>query len=125
MINPGVQYENVKPKGIISAESAVQQSPGRKPWERQDDKMKPCKGDAVCAAHTGLLPLDCISQGLRPGLCCLALSGPIFLGAAVSGCSYQGKIALYDGAFDERIARTLPQETSRIVLWRPERVGEL
>jgi len=59
-----------------SAESAVQQSPGREPWERLNDKMEPCKGEAACVALTGLLPLDYISQGSRPGLCCLALSGP-------------------------------------------------
>jgi len=30
---------------------------------------------------------------------------------AVTGCSYQGKMALYAGAFDERIALTIPQES--------------
>jgi hypothetical protein len=30
---------------------------------------------------------------------------------AVSGCSYAGKIALYAGAFDERIALTIPEES--------------
>jgi hypothetical protein len=30
---------------------------------------------------------------------------------AVSGCSFQGKIALYAGAFDERIALTIPHES--------------
>ena len=29
---------------------------------------------------------------------------------AISGCSYAGKIALFSGAFDERIALTIPQE---------------
>ena len=29
---------------------------------------------------------------------------------AVTGCSYQGKMALYAGAFDERIALTIPEE---------------
>ena len=30
---------------------------------------------------------------------------------AVTGCSYQGKMALYAGAFDERIALTIPEES--------------
>ncbi len=30
---------------------------------------------------------------------------------AVTGCSFQGKMALYAGAFDERIALTIPQES--------------
>lgn len=30
---------------------------------------------------------------------------------AVTGCSYQGKMALYAGAFDERIALVMPQES--------------
>jgi hypothetical protein len=30
---------------------------------------------------------------------------------AVTGCSFQGKIALYAGAFDERIALTIPEES--------------
>jgi hypothetical protein len=30
---------------------------------------------------------------------------------AVTGCSYAGKMALYVGAFDERIAFTIPQES--------------
>jgi hypothetical protein len=29
----------------------------------------------------------------------------------VTGCSYQGKMSLYAGAFDERIALTIPQES--------------
>jgi hypothetical protein len=39
---------------------------------------------------------------------------------AVSGCSYQGKIALYAGAFDERIALTIPQESGGggTISWR-------
>jgi hypothetical protein len=39
---------------------------------------------------------------------------------AVSGCSYQGKIALYAGAYDERIALTLPQESGGggTISWR-------
>jgi len=32
---------------------------------------------------------------------------------AVSGCSFQGKIALYAGAFDERIALTIPRSRRR------------
>ena len=30
---------------------------------------------------------------------------------AVTGCSFQGKMALYAGAFDERIALTIPEES--------------
>src|SRR5262249_10496111 len=30
---------------------------------------------------------------------------------AVTGCSYAGKMALYAGAFDERIALTIPEES--------------
>jgi hypothetical protein len=30
---------------------------------------------------------------------------------AVTGCSYQGKMALYAGAFDERVALTIPEES--------------
>lgn len=39
---------------------------------------------------------------------------------AVSGCSFQGKIALYAGAFDERIALTIPQESGGggTISWR-------
>jgi len=39
---------------------------------------------------------------------------------AVSGCSYQGKIALYAGAFDERIALTIPHESGGggTISWR-------
>jgi hypothetical protein len=39
---------------------------------------------------------------------------------AVSGCSFQGKIALYAGAFDERIALTIPHESGGggTVSWR-------
>ena len=39
---------------------------------------------------------------------------------AVSGCSYQGKIALYSGAFDERIALTIPHESGGggTISWR-------
>jgi hypothetical protein len=37
---------------------------------------------------------------------------------AVSGCSYQGKIALYSGAFDERIALVLPHESGGTISWR-------
>jgi hypothetical protein len=39
---------------------------------------------------------------------------------AVTGCSYQGKIALYAGAFDERIALTIPQESGGggTISWR-------
>jgi hypothetical protein len=77
---PGVNTKScnayAKVKGTISAESAAQQNPGREPWERSDDTMEPCKGEAARAALTGLILLDCISQGSRPGLCCLALSGP-------------------------------------------------
>jgi hypothetical protein len=38
----------------------------------------------------------------------------------VSGCSFQGKIALYAGAFDERIALTIPQESGGggTISWR-------
>jgi hypothetical protein len=61
MTVPGVGAEMI----YHSAESAGQQSPGREPWVRSRDDGKPCKGDAVCAALTGLLPLDCISQGSR------------------------------------------------------------
>jgi len=39
---------------------------------------------------------------------------------AVSGCSYQGKIALYAGAFDERITLTIPHESGGggTISWR-------
>jgi hypothetical protein len=39
---------------------------------------------------------------------------------AVSGCSFQGKIALYAGAFDERIALTIPHESGGggTISWR-------
>lgn len=39
---------------------------------------------------------------------------------AVTGCSFQGKIALYAGAFDERIALTIPQESGGggTISWR-------
>ncbi len=39
---------------------------------------------------------------------------------AVSGCSFQGKTALYAGAFDERIALTIPQESGGggTISWR-------
>ncbi|WP_437740532.1 hypothetical protein WMF39_33325 [Sorangium sp. So ce1504] len=39
---------------------------------------------------------------------------------AVSGCSFQGKIALYSGAFDERIALTIPHESGGggTISWR-------
>lgn len=39
---------------------------------------------------------------------------------AVTGCSYAGKMALYAGAFDERIALTIPQESGGggIASWR-------
>jgi len=39
---------------------------------------------------------------------------------AVSGCSFQGKMALYAGAFDERIALTIPQESGGggTISWR-------
>jgi hypothetical protein len=39
---------------------------------------------------------------------------------AVSGCSYQGKVALYAGAFDERIALTIPHESGGggTISWR-------
>jgi|GEM_PF-5359638 len=39
---------------------------------------------------------------------------------AVSGCSYQGKIALYAGVFDERIALTIPHESGGggTISWR-------
>jgi hypothetical protein len=39
---------------------------------------------------------------------------------AVSGCSFQGKMALYAGAFDERIALTIPQESGGggMISWR-------
>ena len=39
---------------------------------------------------------------------------------AVSGCSFQGKIALYAGAFDERIALTIAQESGGggTISWR-------
>jgi hypothetical protein len=39
---------------------------------------------------------------------------------AISGCSYQGKIALYSGAFDERIALVLPHESGGggTISWR-------
>lgn len=39
---------------------------------------------------------------------------------AVSGCSYQGKIALYAGAMDERIALTIPHESGGggTISWR-------
>ena len=30
---------------------------------------------------------------------------------AVTGCSYAGKMALFAGAFDERVALTIPQES--------------
>jgi hypothetical protein len=38
----------------------------------------------------------------------------------VTGCSFQGKIALYAGAFDERIALTIPQESGGggTISWR-------
>jgi hypothetical protein len=70
-----------------SAESAVQQSPGRKPRDRSEAKVKPWKGEADCIALTGHFPLDRISRGSRPGLCCLALSGP---GAALIGSGFAG-----------------------------------
>jgi hypothetical protein len=39
---------------------------------------------------------------------------------AISGCSFQGKIALYAGAFDERIALTIPHESGGggTISWR-------
>jgi len=39
---------------------------------------------------------------------------------AVSGCSFQGKMALYSGAFDERIALTIPHESGGggTISWR-------
>jgi hypothetical protein len=39
---------------------------------------------------------------------------------AVSGCSYQGKIALFAGAYDERIALTIPHESGGggTISWR-------
>jgi hypothetical protein len=39
---------------------------------------------------------------------------------AVSGCSFQGKIALYAGVFDKRIALTIPQESGGggTISWR-------
>lgn len=39
---------------------------------------------------------------------------------AVSGCSFQGKIALYAGAFDERLALTIPHESGGggTISWR-------
>ena len=39
---------------------------------------------------------------------------------AVTGCSFQGKMALYAGAFDERIALTIPQESGGggTISWR-------
>ncbi len=39
---------------------------------------------------------------------------------AVSGCSFQGKMALYAGAFDERIALTIPHESGGggTISWR-------
>jgi hypothetical protein len=39
---------------------------------------------------------------------------------AVSGCCFQGKMALYAGAFDERIALTIPQESGGggTISWR-------
>lgn len=39
---------------------------------------------------------------------------------AVTGCSYAGKMALYAGAFDERIALTIPQESGGggMAAWR-------
>ncbi|HXJ20206.1 MAG TPA: hypothetical protein VMT03_08235 [Polyangia bacterium] len=49
---------------------------------------------------------------LIDGLYATASQNKIDLGRiAVTGCSYQGKMALYAGAFDDRIALTIPEES--------------
>jgi hypothetical protein len=49
---------------------------------------------------------------LIDGLYQTASTNKIDLGhIGVTGCSYQGKMALYAGAFDERIALTIPEES--------------
>jgi hypothetical protein len=49
---------------------------------------------------------------LYPELCAGTCTGTASVGhVAATGCSYAGKMALFAGAFDERIALTIPQES--------------
>jgi len=104
---------------VVGPEGAKQKSPGREPWEKWERKAEPCKGETAVTPLQGSAHFDCIPQGsgrlrrrLRPGLCCLVLSGPL------PGC---GALAAHHDRFERftKQASALPEDLTwtNLMLW--------